>query len=102
MYGTLMRCRPIPGKEKEIEELARRGLEEVRIEGLIGEYVLVPDKDPGEFLMLVLFDSKESYWKNARSPEQDRRYRELRALLAADPEWTDGEIRELRPATVPL
>jgi heme-degrading monooxygenase HmoA len=102
MYGTLMRGRLLPGKEQEIEAFARRESEETRVEGHLGEYVLTSEKNPGEFLVLVLFDSKETYWKNAQSPEQDGRYRQLRALLATDPTWEDGEIREFRPATVPI
>ena len=30
--------------------------------------------------------------RNGRDPEEDRWYRQLRALLEADPEWEDGEI----------
>jgi hypothetical protein len=42
--------------------------------------------------MVVAFESKDAYWANARSPEQDARFKEMRALLASDPEWHDGEI----------
>jgi heme-degrading monooxygenase HmoA len=102
MYGTLLRCRPLPGKERTIEEWSRRGLEEDSIPGFLGEYALLSEKHPGEVLVFILFDSKESYRTNAESPEQHQRYLEVRALLAEDPEWTDGEIIELRPTTVPI
>jgi len=44
------------------------------------------------FILVVLFDSKENYVANANSPEQDKEYRKLRDLLAADPHWHDGEV----------
>ncbi len=39
-----------------------------------------------------VFTDREAYRRNADDPAQDARYREMRALLAADPEWHDGEI----------
>jgi heme-degrading monooxygenase HmoA len=102
MYGTLMRCRPLPGKERAFEDYGRRRLEEAQIEGFLGNYVLTPNGSGGEVTVLVLFDSEESYRANAASPAQHQRYLELRALLAADPEWTDGRIEEWRPATIPI
>ncbi len=50
------------------------------------------DADPNELYMVVWFTDKAAYQKNAASPGQDKRYQELRALLAADPEWHDGEV----------
>ena len=50
------------------------------------------DGDPGEIFLVAVFASREAYWANAQSPEQNERFHELRALLVADPEWHDGEI----------
>jgi len=54
------------------------------------------DQDASECYLAVAFavafKDKASYVANARDPKQDERYRQLRALLAADPEWHDGEI----------
>jgi hypothetical protein len=41
---------------------------------------------------VVVFDSEANYYNNAADPEQDRWYRQLRNLLMADPEWSDGDI----------
>jgi hypothetical protein len=38
-----------------------------------------------------------AYRKNSESPEQDKWFRERRALLEADPEWHDGTIIEDKP-----
>ena len=38
--------------------------------GQIGRYVFQMDANPGELWLVGLFESKEAYWANARSPEQ--------------------------------
>ena len=55
------------------------------------------DADPGEVFLVAIFESKEAYWANANSPEQDQRFQEFRALMLADPEWHDGEIVDVMP-----
>jgi heme-degrading monooxygenase HmoA len=104
MYGTIVRFRPLPGKERDAQELTRQWLQEraPRVPGFIGEYELRPDAERDEWFALVIFDSEENYRKNASDPDQDRWYRQLRATLAADPEWNDGEIVALQRETVPL
>jgi len=42
--------------------------------------------------MAVAFTDKTSYVANARDPKQDERFKRMRAFLASDPEWHDGEI----------
>jgi quinol monooxygenase YgiN len=103
MYGTILRCRPKPGQIETILTSSQRWVRERGMAtGFLGQYLLKPDRDPGEWIGLVIFDSEESYRRNAADPEQDRWYRELRSMLEADPEWTDGEIVALEPASVPL
>jgi hypothetical protein len=41
---------------------------------------------------VAVFESKEAYWANAQSPEQNARFLQLRALLLDDPQWHDGVI----------
>jgi hypothetical protein len=48
-------------------------------------------------MLVVGFESKEAYKKNAESPEMHQMYTEYRKFLAADPEWHDGEIVESQP-----
>jgi quinol monooxygenase YgiN len=60
--------------------------------GQIARYVFQMDGAPGELFLVAVFESRDAYWANARSPEQHQRFEELRALLLADPEWHDGEI----------
>jgi quinol monooxygenase YgiN len=97
MYGTVARLRVKPGMEARFEELGRE-FEAAQVPGWVGEYVYRMDAQPDEFFMAAIFESKEAYVANARNPEQDARYRQLRELLVEDPEWHDGEIIYSYPA----
>ena len=62
------------------------------VEGARGGSLHRNGVNPSEFILSVVFDSKEAYEANASSPEQDRWFQGLRALLAGDPRWMDGEV----------
>jgi quinol monooxygenase YgiN len=91
MYGTVARMKLKPGMEAKLrEELAH--YERLAIPGFVSTHMYRMDRDPNEVYMTVVFKDKQSYVRNAQDPKQDERYRKMRALLAADPEWHDGEI----------
>lgn len=97
MFGAVFKVRPKPGKFDAIMEMNQREYRERgKIPGWQGTYVL--RESSGDVWILAIFDSEDSYRKNAASPEQDKRYRQLREMIEADPEWHDGTIREERPA----
>lgn len=96
MYGTVARMQVKQGMGQQFVELGR-AFQAEGVPGLVAEYVYQMDADPTAYYLVVVFDSKESYWANARSPEQDARYRRMRALLESDPEWHDGEIVDTFP-----
>lgn len=91
MYGTIARMRIRPDAEGQ-HLMLMRPYEQVKIPGHLATYLYRSDSDPREFYLSVLFESREAYEANARSAEQDARYRQLRRLLEADPEWHDGEV----------
>ena len=91
MYGTVARMKVKPGAEKELLALTTSE-EQMKVPGLLSTTVYKLDAGNDDYIMAVVFESKESYWANANSPEQDARYRQFRALLADDPMWADGEI----------
>jgi hypothetical protein len=62
------------------------------IPGYVTQYVFQMDRNSNELYLVVIFTDRASYVANAQSPEQNARYQEMRALLAADPEWHDGEV----------
>jgi quinol monooxygenase YgiN len=90
MYGTVARMRAKPGAEAQL--MALSGEFQGQIPGLVNTYVYRADGEPDTYWMAVIFTDKDAYHRNAQSPEQDARYQQMRALLAADPEWHDGEI----------
>jgi quinol monooxygenase YgiN len=55
-------------------------------------YLYKSDADPREYWVAGVFDSREAYTSNSATPAQDARFRKLRDLMDADPEWHDGEI----------
>jgi hypothetical protein len=91
MYGTVARLRAKPSAQAEIAALARE-MRGVTIPGMVGDYLYHLDNAADEYYLAAIFETKAAYIANANSPEQDARYRRLRALLVADPEWHDGEI----------
>ena len=94
MYGTVARMRVKPGHYEQLQQMNAeweqgRGRE---VPGYMATYVLRPDNQQDEVIMLAVFKDRETYRANASDPEQDRWYRTMREHLAADPEWTDGEV----------
>jgi quinol monooxygenase YgiN len=91
MYGTIARLSINPGMEAELMALAEDFGQE-SAPGLRGQYVYRMDADPQVYYLVVMFASRDAYHANAQSPEQHQRYERYRAVLAAEPEWHDGEI----------
>jgi hypothetical protein len=93
MYGTIFRMKVISGKERELLAAFEKWERErkPKVAGAIASLVLKSDQVPGEFLGVAVFKDKKSYTTNAKDPEQDKWYRQLRLLLQSDPEWNDGE-----------
>ncbi len=91
MYGTVARMRLKAGMEAKLKaDMAQ--YERLKIPGFVSTMVYRMDADPNELYMAVAFKDKASYVANARDPKQDERFKRMRAFLAADPEWHDGEI----------
>jgi heme-degrading monooxygenase HmoA len=91
MYGTVARIRAKPGSAEMLMEISKQ-LDEERPPGFVASYVYQMENNPNEYYLAVAFESKDAYWDNARSEEQDKRYRRLREHMQDDPEWHDGEI----------
>ena len=91
MYGTVAKMKFKPGAEQQMASLMKE-YETLKIPGHVATHVYRMDQDSNEFYMAVIFADKDAYHKNAQDPTQDARYRKMRDLLAADPEWHDGEI----------
>lgn len=96
MFGTVARLKIQPGKEQAfIEQGERWSSERSGVTGQVASYLFKLEGKPDEFMMVAIFQDRESYQKNASDPETDRFYQGMRKLLRADPEWNDGEVTEL-------
>jgi quinol monooxygenase YgiN len=91
MYGTVARVRVKPGTMDRLREISESQFRN-GVAGMVASYFYISDKDPNEGWIVAVFDSRESYWANAQSPEQDQRYREILEFMEGPPEWHDGEI----------
>ena len=68
------------------------GYPDLKIDGFVATAVYRADAGNDEYWLAVIFENKEKYRANAESPEQDQRFQRLRAMMAAEPEWHDGEV----------
>ncbi len=91
MYGTIARLKVKPDRVEELQRLTS-SYDELEVPGFVGTHVYRMDADETEYYLVVQFEDRDTYRKNAEDPAQDRRYREMRELLVEDPEWHDGEV----------
>jgi len=91
MYGTIARLKVKPDRVAALQEMTA-SYDDLEVPGFVGTHVYRMDADDTEFYLVVLFEDRDTYRRNADDPAQDRRYREMRELLAEDPEWHDGEV----------
>ena len=95
MYGTVAHFPIKPGIEGQFRQLIEgqmHAFEAGQVPGFVATYTYRSDADSNDYYLAVVFESREAYWANAQSPEQDARYRQWLPLLTSEPEWHDGEI----------
>lgn len=93
MFGTVARVTVLPGKEAEFMTIGEQWVRERgEISGEVASYLFALDERAGDYILVGVFPDRAQYDANARDPETDRWYRRMRATLAADPEWHDGEV----------
>ncbi len=93
MYGTIAEMHVRAGMEDALAEIVdRQRARHHEIPGYLMSWVFRSDADPDEYWLVAIFQDKETYTRNADSPEQDEEYQMIRALLTADPVWHDGEV----------
>ncbi len=90
MYGTIARMRIKPGMEQQFRDLEMESAQDTP--GFLFSHMYRMDADPNEYMLVVAFEDRESYRRNAESPEQHQQYLRYRELLEQEPEWHDGEI----------
>jgi heme-degrading monooxygenase HmoA len=93
MYGTIGHYRIKPGMEAQFRQLFQEQERTLgHVPGLVAVYGYHMDANPNDYYIAAVFASKEAYWANSQSSEQDTRHRQRLPLLEGEPEWYDGEI----------
>ena len=90
MYGTVARTRVKPENRAALLKVFEQQTER-QVPGFVAAYTLFENDNDAAWIFAV-FEDRASYDKNADDPEQDKQYRQYRALMEDDPEWHDGEI----------
>ena len=97
MYGTVAHIRIKAGRDDAVRSLLQEWNTERRpkVEGAVIGYLFKLDRDPQDWIMIGLFQDKETYEANANDPDQDRWFRRFMENLEAEPQWNDGEAFEV-------
>ena len=91
MFGTITRVRLKDGVT--IDELKAQFSVEDRPASSLALIALQSVDDPREVWIASAFESRDAYFKNAESPEQNARFERMRELVEDDPpEWHDGNV----------
>jgi len=90
VYGTIARMKVTKENLDKLQTLMSE-VEQREVPGYRSSHILVPDEWKDEVFMVAFFEDKASYVANADDPRMHEDYLRYRALLEADPEWTDGE-----------
>ena len=91
MFGTVARYRVKQGREDTLLSEMKR-FEGSPPEGWLHTTVFRSTADTQEIWLSVVFESEESYRRNADSADMDEAFRRLRENLESDPEWHDGHV----------
>ncbi len=91
---TFFRMKALPGKRQAVVDQFAKWEREHKgaAKGFQRSILVANNEDPDELMAAVRFDSTESYNANSDRGEQGAWSGELRALLAADPEWFNGTV----------
>jgi len=91
MFGTVARMKFKPVGYAKMEALME-GFEQRQVKGFLFNAVYRSTSDPDETWLVVGFEDEASYRANADDPETDKMAQQYQELLAAPPDWHDGEI----------
>ncbi len=97
-HVTLWRFTVLPGKRQAVIDQFEKWEREhkPKATGFESSLIISSNDNPDELMVLVRFQSKESYEANSNRPEQGAWFQELRPNMTADPIWFNGTVtREL-------
>jgi quinol monooxygenase YgiN len=80
-----------PGQFEKMQELMK-GFEEREVAGFMFNAAYRSKSDPDEVWLVIGFEDEASYRANADDPKTNEMAQQYQELMAASPEWHDGEI----------
>jgi quinol monooxygenase YgiN len=97
MFGTVAKMKFKPDSFEKIQEQMKE-FEGQDAKGFLFTAVYRSSSDPDEAWLVVGFEDEASYRANAEDPRTDKMAQQMQQLMAAPPEWHDGEIVSMRRA----
>jgi quinol monooxygenase YgiN len=91
MFGTIARMKFKPGSVEKMQEDMKE-FEGRQVKGFLFNTVYRSQTDPNEIWLVVGFEDEASYRANAEDPRTDEMAKKMQQLMAAPPEWHDGDI----------
>ena len=97
MFGTIARMKLKPGAYEKMQA-SMKDREAQDVKGFLFNAVYRSKSDPNEVWLVVGFEDEATYRANANDPQTDQMAKAYQQLLAAAPEWHDGEIVSMNRA----
>jgi quinol monooxygenase YgiN len=97
MFGTVAKMKFKPGSYDKMQDTMKE-FEGQDVPGFVFTAFYRSKSDPDEGWLVVGFEDEASYRANAEDPRTDKMAQQMQQLMAAPPEWHDGEIVSMRRA----
>jgi hypothetical protein len=91
MFGSVAKVKLKPGSLDKMLDMMK-GLEGRPVKGRVFNAVFRSQSDPDEVWSVVGFEDEATYRANADDPQTAAQAKQWQQLIAAPPEWHDGEI----------
>ena len=92
MFGSIAKVKLKPGAFEKMFDLTKANIEGRPVKGRVFNAVFRSQSDPDEIWSVVGFEDEATYRANANNPQTSEVAEQLKQLMAAPPEWHDGEI----------
>ena len=94
MYGTVAKMKVKAGQQDQLIALMDEWWTDraPTIKGARSSSVHKSSAAENEWILAVVFDTKENYEANAADPGQDEWFQRVVTCLDGEPEWNDGEV----------
>jgi hypothetical protein len=89
MFGSIAKLKLKPGS---LDKMLAMVQSLPPVKGRVFNAVFRSQTDPDEVWSVVGFEDEASYRSNSDDPETEARSKVMREMMAAPPEWHDGEI----------